>query len=408
MVELPTLDDMDEKQKSILLRLDINAPIVNSTILDITRFESHLPTLRELEDREIVILAHQSRPGRRDFTTLEEHAKVLRKIVGRDVEYIDEIFSKRVIERIKNMKSGEIVLLENVRFYSEEQLERTAEEHANCLMVRKLKDHFDAFVNDAFSAFHRSHASLVGFIPVLPTFIGRVAEKEISALSRGLRKGDKIAFVLGGAKIKDPIKVMKNVLENGIAERVFLSGVVANYFLLLSGKDIGEENKKIVEDNKENVKDEDAKKLLEKHRDKIVLPIDFGVDVGGVREDVSIDEFNGKGMIKDIGVETMNLFSNMIPEFDTVVVNGTAGVYEDSKFSLGTYEVLKAVSKAKFSIIGGGHSASAVNMFGLADKVSHVSIAGGACVRFLSGEKLPVIEKIREYWGKGKKGIAGS
>lgn len=403
MDELPTLDDMENKQKSVLLRLDINAPIVNSTILDTTRFESHLPTLRELEDKEVVILAHQSRPGRRDFTTLEEHAKVLSRILGREVEYIDEIFSRRVLDRIKNMKPGEFLLLENVRFYSEEQLERTAEEHASCLLVRRLKDNFDAFVNDAFSAFHRSHASLVGFIPVLPTFIGRVAEKEINALSKGLRKGERIAFVLGGAKIKDPIKVMKNVLENGIAEKVFLTGVIANYFLLLSGKELGDENRKVVEDNKENVKDEDAKKLLEKYRDKIVLPVDFGVELGGVREDISVEEFKGKGIIKDIGVETMNQFSSMIPEFDTVVVNGTAGVYEDSKFSLGTYEVLKAVSKAKFSIIGGGHSASAVNMFGLADKVSHVSIAGGACVRFLSGEKLPVIEKIREYWGKGKK-----
>ncbi|MEM2726754.1 MAG: phosphoglycerate kinase [Archaeoglobaceae archaeon] len=403
MIQLPTLDHIDSKQKSVLLRLDINAPIVNSTILDTTRFESHLPTLRELNDRKVVILAHQSRPGRRDFTTLEEHAKVLSKIVGREVDYIDEIFSKRVIERIRNMKDSEILLLENVRFYSEEQLDRTAEEHANCLMVKRLKDHFDVFVNDAFSAFHRSHASLVGFIPVLPTYIGRVAEKEINALSMGLRKGDRIAFVLGGAKIKDPIKVMKNVLENGIAEKVFLTGVIANYFLLLKGKDIGEENRKIVEDNKENVKDEDAKKLLEKHKDKIVLPMDFGVEVGGLREDVPLDNFKGKGVIKDIGVETMNEFSRMIPEFDTVVVNGTAGVYEDSKFSIGTYEVLKAVSKAKFSIVGGGHSASAVNMFGLGDKVSHVSIAGGACVRFLSGEKLPVIEKITEYWGKNKK-----
>ncbi|MEM2657404.1 MAG: phosphoglycerate kinase [Archaeoglobaceae archaeon] len=403
MTELPTLDDIDGKQKSILLRVDINAPIVNSTILDTTRFESHLPTIRELEDREIVILAHQSRPGRRDFTTLEEHAKVLSKLLGREVEYLDEIFSKRVLERIKNMKSGDILLLENVRFYSEEQLDRTAEEHANCLMVKRLKDCFDAFVNDAFSAFHRSHASLVGFIPVLPTYIGRLAEKEINALSKGLRKGDKIAFVLGGAKIKDPIKVMKNVLENGIAEKVFLTGVVANYFLYLSGKEIGEENLKIIEENKENVKDEEAKKLLEKHKDKIMLPIDFGVEISGVREDLSIEEFKGRGIIKDIGVETMSEFSKMIPEFDTVVINGTAGVYEDSKFSIGTYEILKAVSKAKFSIVGGGHSASAVNMFGLSDKVSHVSIAGGACVRFLSGEKLPVIEKIKEYWGKGSK-----
>ncbi|MEM0022184.1 MAG: phosphoglycerate kinase, partial [Archaeoglobaceae archaeon] len=256
----------------------------------------------------------------------------------------------------------------------------------------------DVFVNDAFSAFHRSHASLVGFIPVLPSFIGRLAEKEINALSRALKPG-RTAFVLGGAKIKDPIKVMKNVLQNGIAEKVFLTGVVANYFLMLKGFKIGKENEKVVEDNKEGVKDEEARLLLEKFGNKIVLPVDFGVERSGVREDIAVEKFTGEGKIKDIGVETVNEFASQIPEFETVVINGTAGVYEDNKFSLGTYEILKSASKT-YAIVGGGHTASAVNLFGLSDKISHVSIAGGACVRFLSGEKLPVLEKMAEYWEK--------
>ncbi|MEM0202766.1 MAG: phosphoglycerate kinase [Archaeoglobaceae archaeon] len=396
-MDLPTLDDAG-KFSSVLLRVDINAPIVNSTILDTSRFKSHVPTIRELEDKKLVILAHQSRPGRKDFTTLEEHAKVLSRILGREVEYVDEIFSKRVVERIKNLCNGEILLLENVRFYSEEQLERSAEEHAESILVKRLSLLFDVFVNDAFSAFHRSHASLVGFIPVLPSFIGRLAEKEINALSRALKPG-RTAFVLGGAKIKDPIKVMKNVLQNGIAEKVFLTGVVANYFLMLKGVKIGKENEKVVEDNKEGVKDEEAKLLLEKFGNKIVLPVDFGVERSGVREDIAVEKFTGEGKIKDIGVETVNEFASQIPEFETVVINGTAGVYEDNKFSLGTYEILKSASKT-YAIVGGGHTASAVNLFGLSDKIGHVSIAGGACVRFLSGEKLPVLEKIAEYWEK--------
>ncbi len=396
-MNLPTLDDAD-KFSSALLRVDINAPIVESRILDTSRFKSHIPTIRELEDKKLVILAHQSRPGRKDFTTLEEHAKVFSRILGREVEYVDEIFSKRVVEKIKNLCNGEILLLENVRFYSEEQLDRSAEEHAESILVKRLSPLFDIFVNDAFSAFHRSHASLVGFIPVLPSFIGRLAEKEITALSKALKPG-RTAFVLGGAKIKDPIKVMKNVLKNGIAEKVFLTGVVANYFLMLKGVKLGNENEKVVEDNKEGVKDEEAKQLLEKFGDKIVLPIDFGVERGGVREDVGVEEFDGVGKIKDIGVETVNEFASQIPQFEIVVINGTAGVYEDSKFSLGTYEVLRSASKT-YSIVGGGHTASAVNIFGLSDKMGHVSIAGGACVRFLSGEKLPVLEKIAEYWEK--------
>lgn len=396
-MELPTLDNSG-KFSSVLLRVDINAPIVNSTILDTSRFKSHVQTIRELEDKKLVILAHQSRPGRKDFTTLEEHAKVLSRIIGRDVEYVDELFSKRVVDRIKNLCNNEIILLENVRFYSEEQLERSAEEHAESILVKRLSPLFDIFVNDAFSAFHRSHASLVGFIPVLPSFIGRLAEKEINALSRALKPG-RTAFVLGGAKIKDPIKVMKNVLKNGIAEKVFLTGIVANYFLMLKGVNIGKENEKIVEDNKEGVKDEEAKLLLESFGDKIVLPIDFGIERGGVREDVAVEKFTGEGKIKDIGVETVNEFASQIPEFETVVINGTAGVYEDRRFSLGTYEILKSASKT-YAIVGGGHTASAVNLFGFSDKIGHVSIAGGACVRFLSGEKLPVLEKIAEYWEK--------
>lgn len=396
-MDLPTLDYAG-KFSSVLLRIDINAPIVNSTILDTSRFESHVPTIRELEDKKLVILAHQSRPGRKDFTTLEEHAKVLSKIIGKEVEYIDEIFSNRVLNRIKNLCNGEILLLENIRFYSEEQLDRSAEEHAESILVKRLSPLFDIFVNDAFSAFHRSHASLVGFIPVLPSFIGRLAEKEIKALSRALKPG-RTAFVLGGAKIKDPIKVMKNVLNNGIAEKVFLTGVVANYFLMLKGVNIGKENEKVVEDNKEGVKDEEAKLLLEKFGDKIVLPVDLGVERGGVREDIAVEKFNGEGKIKDIGVETVNEFASQIPEFETVVINGTAGVYEDRKFSLGTYEILKSASRT-YAIVGGGHTASAANLFGLSSKMGHVSIAGGACVRFLSGEKLPVLEKIVEYWEK--------
>lgn len=397
---LPTLDDVNVNGKHVLLRVDINAPIVNSTILDTSRFESHLQTIEDLEDTKLVLLAHQSRPGKKDFTTLESHASVLSKILGRRVEYIDEIFSNRVLKRIKEMEKGEILLLENVRFYSEEQLDRSAEEHAECHMVRKLKTAFDAFVNDAFSASHRSHASLVGFVPVLPSVVGRLVEKEVRALSKPLKGEGRKLFVLGGAKIKDSVKVLKNVLKNNIAEKVVLTGVVANYFLMLKGYDIGEINRNVVEDNKENVKDEEMKAILEKYGDRIVLPVDFGVEKDGVRADITLEKFDGKYRIMDVGLETVNQLSGMIPEFDYVVLNGPAGVFEDERYSLGTYEILKAATKAKYSVVGGGHIASAARLFGLSEKFSHVSIAGGACIRFLSGEKLVALEVIREYWEK--------
>lgn len=406
MIEgLPTLDDIAFYDKFVLLRVDLNAPIVNSTILDTTRFESHLPTIEELSDTKLVLLTHQSRPGKKDFTTLESHASTLSKLLGRKVEYMDEIFSKNVIHRIREMENGDILLLENVRFYSEEQLKRSAEEHAESHLVRKLKGVFDIFVNDAFSASHRSHASLVGFVPVLPSVVGRLVEREISALSNPLYGEGRKVFILGGAKIKDSVKVMKNVLKNGIADMVILTGVVANYFLMLKGLDIGEANRKVVEDNKEDVDDGEMKALLEKYSDKIVLPVDFGVEKDGVRADISVSDFDGRYRIMDIGLESASRISELVADFDYAVINGPAGVFEDSRFSLGTYEVLKAATKAGFSVVGGGHIASAARLFGLDDKFDHVSTAGGACIQFLSGEKLVALEVIREYWEKkwGKK-----
>ena len=397
---LPTLDDVDYDRKSVLVRIDVNAPIVNSTILDTTRFESHIPTLKELENAKVVLLAHQSRPGKRDFTTLKMHASVLTDLLDRYVEYIDEIFSQRVVDKIKGMDVGDVILLENVRFYSEETLKRKAEDHATCHMVQRLKDNFDLFVNDAFSACHRSHASLVGFVPVLPSVVGRLVEKEVTALSRVLESDGSKIFVLGGAKIDDAIKVLKNVLTRGIADRVALTGVVANYFLMLSGKDIGDLNEKVVEENKGDVKDEEMLKILKEYGEKIILPIDVGVEVDGVREDIPLEDFNGKYPIKDIGIETITTLLDEIPKYDIAVINGPAGVFEDERFTIGTSEVLKAVSKAKFSVVGGGHIATATRIFGLEKEMDHVSTAGGACIRFLSGEKLVALEVIKEYWEK--------
>ncbi|HID43728.1 MAG TPA: phosphoglycerate kinase [Archaeoglobaceae archaeon] len=398
---LPTLDDVDHSGKRVLIRLDINSPIVNSTILDTTRFESHVKTLEELEDCRLVIMAHQSRPGKKDFTRLESHAKVLSRLLEKNIKYIDEIFSRRVISEIEKMKKGEIILLENVRIYSEEQLKRSPEEHAESLMVTGLKNNFDLFVNDAFSASHRANASLIGFPPVIPSVIGRLVEKELKVLSMALKsKGSKV-FILGGAKIKDSVKVMKNVLEKEIAEKVVLTGVVATYFLMLDGTDIGE-NRKVVEENKEDIKDEEMLEILNNYRDKIILPVDFGVEVHGKRDDIPVEKLRGR--IMDIGINTISELSETIPEFDVAVINGPSGVFEDERFALGTFEILKAVSRAGYSIVGGGHISSAARMIGIHRKMNHVSTGGGACIRFLSGEKLVALEVIKDYWNKKWRG----
>ncbi|AKG91141.1 phosphoglycerate kinase [Geoglobus ahangari] len=397
----PTLDDVSFSGKRVLMRIDINAPIVESEILDTTRFRSHVPTIEELEDCRLVLLAHQSRPGKKDFTSLSKHAEVLSRLLDRDVEYVDELFSSCAIRKIEEMEEGDIILLENVRFYSEEELKKSPEEHARSHMVSKLSRHFDLYVNDAFSASHRAHASLVGFPVVLPAVVGRLVEKEITALSTALRSDGRKAFVLGGAKISDSVKVMKNVLENGIAEKVYLTGVVANYFLMLSGVKLGEKNEKVVEDNKEGLSDEEMRELLERYRDRIVLPVDFGVESEEGRVDLSIEEFerlDEKPPIKDIGRETVRMFSHEIEQYDVAVINGPAGVFEEEEFAYGTFEILKAVSRAGFSVVGGGHISSAARLAGLDERMDHISTGGGASIRFLSGEKLPALEVIKKYW----------
>lgn len=399
----PTLDDVNFAGKKVLMRIDINAPIVDSEIMDTTRFRSHVPTIEELEDCKLVLLAHQSRPGKKDFTTLSRHAEVLSRLLDRDVVYVDELFSECALKRISEMEEGDILLLENVRFYSEEELKKSPEEHAQSHMVTRLSKHFDLYVNDAFSASHRAHASLVGFPVVLPSVVGRLVEREISALTTALKSDGRKAFVLGGAKISDSVKVMRNVLENDIAEKVFLTGVVANYFLMLSGIDIGDKNVRVVEDNREGIDDAEMRELFEKHSERIVLPVDFGVEVDGQRVDLSIEEFekmDEKPAIKDVGRETVRIYSEEIEKYDVAVINGPAGVFEEEEFAYGTFEILKAVSRAGFSVVGGGHISSAARLAGLDERVSHVSTGGGASIRFLSGEKLPALEVIKRYWAE--------
>lgn len=397
----PTLDDVNFDGKSILMRVDINSPIVEGEILDFTRFHAHIPTIRELENTKLVLLAHQSRPGKKDFTTLKNHAEVFSRLLNREVEYVDELFTSCAVKRIKEMENGDVLLLENVRFYSEEELKKTPEEHAKSHIVSNLYRYFDLYVNDAFSASHRGHASLVGFPVVLPSVVGRLVEKEISALSKALKSGGRKAFILGGAKISDSVKVMKNVLENGIAEAVYLTGVVANYFLMLKGFELGETNTKVVEDNKEGVSDEEMRELLEKYEDKIKLPTDFGCEVNNERTDINLEDFvnmDKKPPIKDIGKETAEKFAHEIEGYDVTVINGPAGVFEEEEFAYGTFEILKGVSKSGFSVVGGGHISSAARLAGLESRMDHISTGGGASIRYLSGEKLVALETLKKYW----------
>ena len=400
-----TIDDIDTKGKTVLCRLDLNSPMdPNGIILDDSRFRSHHITLKELEDSKVVILSHQSRPGKSDFTTMEPHARLLSKLIKRNINYIDDIFGSHAIDSIKKLSIGDIILLENTRFYSEESIERAPKDHKKTHMVRRLAAVCDIFLNDAFSVSHRSHLSVTGFTESLPSIAGRIMEKEIDSLNRGMSCCERpCVYVLGGTKVDDSIKVTKNVLERGCADRVLVTGVVANVFLAASGVDIGDANINFIDKQGYLPQIDIAKGLLERFPKNIGLPVDVALNKNDERIEEKVSNLKPELPIHDIGIETMVKFSQEISNAKTVVMNGPAGVFENEPFALGTHELIKAGSKSGFSVIGGGHIAAAAEHMGISNKFSHVSTGGGACIDFLAGEKLPGIEALRDAANKYRK-----
>ncbi|MHC1632086.1 MAG: phosphoglycerate kinase [Methanotrichaceae archaeon] len=400
MKDYLTLDDFATTNKRVLVRVDINSPMdLNGKILDDKRFCSHLETLRCLEGAAVVLMAHQSRAGKSDFTTLESHAKRLSKLLHKEVKYVDDIFGSHARNSIKALKPGQVLLLENTRFYSEENINRPPEEHAKSHMVQQLYPLFDLFVNDAFAVSHRSHLSVVGFTDVLPSAAGLLMEKEIEALDKGIKGREHPSiFVLGGTKADDSIKVIQNVFNNGGVDLVLVTGVVATVFQMAAGADVGEKNRNFVVGLGYSDQVALAKDLLENNPGKIVIPKDVALDKNGDRQEAEVDgnKLPSDLQIADIGLETIVDFSKKIKEAKIVVLNGTAGIFEQEKFALGTIEILKAATEAKFSIAGGGHTSAAIEQLGLKSRFSHVSTGGGASITYLSGDLLPGIEALKK------------
>lgn len=398
MKDYLTIDDFILDNKRVLVRVDINSPMdPNGKILDDKRFRSHLDTLHALEDARVVLMAHQSRAGKKDFSTLEAHSKLLSKLLRKDVSYVDDIFGSYARDSIRSLEPGEVLLLENTRFYAEENSNRPAAEHAKSHMVQKLAPLFDLFINDAFAVSHRSHLSVVGFTEVLPSAAGLLMEKEIEALDKGLQgKEHPCIFALGGTKVDDSIKVAQNVLNRGGADAILSSGVVATVFLMAADKDVGDANRKFVEAQGYADQVDIAKKLLRDYSDHIVMPVDVALEKEGERVDVTVDKIPHDLLIADLGLESIVEYSKLIKGARIVVMNGPAGITEKEKFALGTFEILKAATESAFSIAGGGHTVAAIEKLGIESKFSHVSMGGGASITYLSGVPLPGIEALKK------------
>ena len=402
-----TIDDFDVAGKTVLLRVDINQAVdkETDTLKDITRIRACAPTVRELAEKgaKLVVLAHQgSDIEYQNYYTLQPHAKVLAELAGRPVEFVPDICGPYAQERIRSLRNGDIVLLDNVRFMAEEmtlfetKLNLSPEQMAQTQVVSKLAPLGDLYVCDAFAAAHRAQPTLMGFSQLLPSAMGRLFEKEYAVLAEILEAPKKpLVFVLGGAKIQDAFEMMGKVLVGGIADKVLAGGLVGNVMLIASGVDIGKPSTDFIYKNNLGAYIDKSKELLAAYGGKIALPVDAAY-ADKQRYNVAMADLPVEELLLDIGEKTAALFADEIMKAKTVFVNGPMGVFEKPLTEYGTKVVWQALADTSaFTVLGGGDSIAATNKYGLAERMGYVCTGGGAMVRFLSGEELPVVKALK-------------
>jgi phosphoglycerate kinase len=408
MKEFFTIDDFKLAGSTLLLRTDINSPMDPTTgrILNDARIRRHIDTIKDLKDSKVVILAHQSRPGKADFTTTKPHAKRMSYLLRKRVRYVDGLISSNAVKSIESMSNGEVLLLENVRFHSEEMVMKNqpVDKQGNTLLVKTLAPYFDYFIQDAFAAAHRSQPSIIGFSHVMPTIAGRVLEREITMLDRLLKtKANSKIAILGGLKVDDSIDITGHFLSKKIMSKVLTTGAVAVVFLMAQGIDVGQSSKDIVSKEVQNLDDqiEKAKDLLKTYGDTISVPSDVAVNAKGERVGMPVSKLPSEFPVFDIGLDTLVEYSSQIQKAGAAVLNGPPGVFEIGDFSLGTREIFLALANSEgFSVIGGGHTIAAAEEMGIIDKFDHVSTGGGALISYLCGEELPAIRELKESYKK--------
>jgi len=396
MAKYKTLDDFQVKNKVVLVRVDFNSEIDPQTkkVTSDVRIRAHAEsTLKELAEKgaKTVVLAHQGRKGEQDYTPLKQHAEILQKILKCPVKYVDDVFGEKAKNAIKNLKGGEILVLENVRSWDGETKSGTPEQHSKTELVQNLAPLADLFVNDAFAAAHRAHVSMVGFTAVLPSAAGRIMERELKSLSKALEKPAKPSvYVMGGAKADDSLEISKYVLGNGIADYVLVGGVTSQLFLAAKGFDLGKKNMDFLAKKELTGLIPGIKALMEQYGDKVVVPVDVALDVNGKRKEISVKQLPTEYSIFDVGAKTVENYSKIISNAKSIVVSGPMGVYENKEFNYGTKKVFEAIANSKaFSLAGGGNTIAAIQEYGLSKKIGYISTAGGALIKFLMGKKLP-------------------
>lgn len=370
--KMKTLEDFNFKGKVVLLRSDLNSDVQKGRLLKSERIKESAITINELKRKKarVVILAHQGRPGDEEFTSLRQHCRQLNKYTK--ARFVEDIIGKKAERAIKDLKNGEAILLENVRYLKEEfDVGRN-----------RLTDFFsglcEIYVNDAFSVCHRKQASILFPKYIKKSCAGRILEREVKALKR--LKIKNAIYILGGAKPKDNIKLLwKN--------KVLSCGLFGQVCLINKGKKLGEQENYL---RRKKVFAKIPKNKLK----KVETPLDFAVDINNSRKEILLSGFPNKYEIFDIGKETQSKYIKEIKKAKAIYMKGPAGDCSKKRFSRGTFSILRAISKRKvFSVIGGGHLSDAIEASGISKKkFGHISLSGGALLNYIAGEKLPGLE----------------
>ena len=390
MLNKKTIRDFDVRDKKVLVRVDFNVPLKDGEIIDDTRIRAALPTIKYLlENNAAVILAsHLGRPGGefKSEYSLEPVADYLNKLIKENVYFCEDCVGETASTAAQSLGSGEVLVLENTRFYS-------GEKKNDSELSKDLASLADLFVDDAFGTAHRAHASNVGVTDYLPAAAGFLLEKEINYLDNAIANPERpFVAILGGAKVGGKIGLINNLIDK--VDSILIGGGMANTFFAAQGFTMGDS---LVEEEVLEL----ARDLIEKANGKIYLPVDVVIADDFSNEAtskvISVGDVNDGWRILDIGPKTLEMFAKIIQESKTVVWNGPMGVFEFPVFANGTFKLAKTISESDaITIVGGGDSAAAIVQSGLRDKITHISTGGGASLQMLEGAKLPGLEALAD------------
>lgn len=389
-----SIKDIQVQGKRVFCRVDFNVPMQDGKVTDDTRIKAAIPTISYLVEQgaKVILASHLGRPKGQfvEELRLTPVAKRLSELMGKEVRKVDEAKGEAVLAEVNKLADGEILLLENVRFYP-------GEEKNDPELAKAFAELADIYVNDAFGAAHRAHASTEGIAHYLPAVSGFLMQKELDVLGKALSNPERpFTAIIGGAKVKDKIDVIENLLEK--VDNLIIGGGLAYTFIKAQGYEIGTS---LLEEDKIEL----AKSFIAKAEEKgvkLYMPVDAVItaefDANADTEIVDIDKIPADKMSLDIGPKTSELYANVIKDSKLVIWNGPMGVFEMDKFANGTKAVAQALADSTdtYSVIGGGDSAAAAEKFGLADKMSHVSTGGGASLEFMEGKQLPGVVALND------------